>query len=74
MTKLQELRKKKGLSQSQLAKAADVDIRKLQAYEQGLRDINKAQLQTAVALSRALGCNAEDLLEEREETEETTEE
>ena len=64
MSKLQELRKKKGLSQSQLAAAANMSKRTLQHYEQGLRDINKAQLQTAVALANALDCKAEDLLEE----------
>lgn len=64
MSKLQELRKKKGLSQSQLAAAADVPIKTIQKYESGERDINKAQLQTAVALAKALDCKAEDLVEE----------
>ena len=64
MTKLQDLRKKKGLSQSQLAERSGVNVRMVKYYEQGVKDINKAQLLTAVALAKALGCKAEDLVEE----------
>ena len=40
-----------------------VSIRIIQAYEQRMRDINKAQLATIVYLSQALDCDAIDLLE-----------
>ena len=42
--KLQKLRQAAGLSQSQLAEAAGVNVRMYQKYEQGDRDISKAQL------------------------------
>ena len=41
---LQHLRQNSGLSQSQLAKLAGVSVRVYQNYEQGVRDISKAQL------------------------------
>ena len=47
--KLQKLRQAAGLSQSQLAEAAGVNVRMYQKYEQGDRDISKAQLTTPVS-------------------------
>lgn len=64
MTKLQALRKSSGLSQSQLADLSGVNLRSLQYYEQGAKDINKASAQTVFALARALGCAMEDLMED----------
>ncbi len=62
-TNLAKHRKEKGLSQSQLAKAAGVSVRSVQLYEQRKTDINKAQYNHLMALSKALGCKSEDLLE-----------
>lgn len=61
--KLQEIRKANGFSQSQLAKASNVNVRLLQDYEQGRRDINKAEAFTVYKLSKALNCTMEDLIE-----------
>ena len=63
MTNLQRIRLERGLSQSQLAKAANVKLRSIQAYEQKTKDINKAQLQSACTLAKALSIRPEDLLE-----------
>ncbi len=63
MSKLQEARKAKGLSQSKLAETADVSVRVIQHYEQGFRDINTAQVITVYKISKALGTTIEDLLE-----------
>lgn len=63
MTKLKERRQASGLSQSGLAKASGVDVRIIQAYEQGYRDINKAEAFTVYKLAKALGCHIEDILE-----------
>lgn len=63
MTKLQNIRKAKGLSQAQLAVAAEVNVRMLQKYEQGERSINKAEALTVYKLAQVLGCSVEDLLE-----------
>ena len=63
--KIQEIRKARGLSQRQLAEASGVNMRVLQHYEQGFKDINKAAAETVKALADALGVRMEDLLEER---------
>lgn len=63
--KIQEIRKARGLSQRQLAEASGVNVRVLQHYEQGFKDINKAAAETVKALADALGVRMEDLLEER---------
>lgn len=63
--KIQEIRKARGLSQRQLAEASGVNVRVLQHYEQGFKDINKAAAETVKALADALNVRMEDLLEER---------
>lgn len=67
---LKEYRTKSGMSQSQLAEASGVNVRMIQYYEQGVKDINKASGETLYKLSRALGCKMEGLLELRKRTEE----
>ena len=62
-TKLRRIREFRGLSQSELAKASGVGIRAIQTYEQRIKDIDKAQSNTVYKLSRVLGCDVEDLLE-----------
>lgn len=63
ITNLKKARQARGLSQSELAKLADVELRSIQMYEQRRNDINKAQVETLYKLARVLGCNIEDLLE-----------
>lgn len=67
MTNLQRIRLERGLSQSQLAKAANVKLRSIQAYEQKAKDINKLQLQSACKLAKVLSIRPEELLEDDEE-------
>ena len=62
-TRLRERRSNCGLSQSELAKEADVPLRQIQMFEQGQRDINKTSAITLLKLSKALHCKMEDLLE-----------
>lgn len=64
MSKLQELRKKAGYSQSQLAEKSGLNISTLQFYEQGVRDINGMGIKRARDLAQALGVAIEDLLED----------
>lgn len=59
---LKDMREKAGMSQSQLASKADVNVRMIQHYEQGSKDINKAEVMTVYKLSKALGCNMEDIM------------
>lgn len=63
MNKLKEKRMQRKLSQSQLAKASGVSLRMLQKYEQGDRDIKKAQAETVYKLAQALGCTIEELID-----------
>ncbi len=62
-TALQAQRKKSGLTQTQLAEKAKVNLRTLQQYELGAKSINKASFQTVMALCNALGCEVADILE-----------
>ncbi|WP_407398745.1 helix-turn-helix domain-containing protein [Anaerovibrio sp.] len=62
-TRLRARRDNCGLSQSELAKEADVPLRQIQLFEQGQRDINKTSAITLYKLSKALHCQMEDLLE-----------
>ncbi len=61
--KLKSIRESRGLSQNELAKQSGVNVRTIRSYEQRDNEIDKAQAQTLYKLSRVLGCNIEDLLE-----------
>lgn len=62
-TKLGSARTAAGMSQSQLAAAAGVNLRTLQDYEQGRKSINGAAAITVYKLATALGVRMEALLE-----------
>lgn len=64
MSKLKYRRTAAGLTQKQLAEAAGISIRLLQEYEQGRKDLNRAQVQKALALANALGVRVEEILPE----------
>lgn len=59
---LKELRNRTNLTQKELAEKASVSLRMVQKYEQGEKDLNKAQGITLYKLSKALGCRMEDLI------------
>ena len=63
MNKLQSIRFASGKSQSQLSAEAEIPLYTIQKWEQGKRDINKASGESLLKLSKALGCQIEDLLE-----------
>ena len=63
MNKLKEIRTQQGLAQSLLSKEANVSLKTLQAYEQGDRDIKKAQAETVYKLAKALNCKMEELID-----------
>lgn len=60
---LKTIRKQAKLTQQRLAEISGVTLRMNQAYEQGDQDIRKAEAQTVFALSKALGCSPEVVLE-----------
>ena len=62
-SRLQKQRKLLGYSQKELAEKTNVNLRTLQQYETGAKDLAKASFQTVVTLANALGCHAEDLIE-----------
>lgn len=62
-TKLQRQRKRCGYSQKELSEKSGVNLRTLQQYELGTKDINKASVSTVKALAAVLGCQIEDILE-----------
>ena len=60
---LSRLRVAAGISQKELAERSGVNIRVIQGYEQGKRNINKAQFSTIVNLSKVLDCNPLELMD-----------
>lgn len=60
---LKRLRSEAGISQSKLSDLSGVNLQMIQKYEQGVKDINKAQGDTLYKLAQALNCKLEDLLE-----------
>lgn len=64
-SKLQKLRVAKDMSQSDLADISGVPFRRIQYYEQYKGTIDSARLETLCALSAALGCKIEDMLESK---------
>lgn len=65
-TNLKLLRQKVGLSQRELAALSDIPLRTIQQYEQRQKNINKAQAEYLVILSKVLCCEVEALIEKCE--------
>ena len=63
VSSLKTIRKKRKLSQEELAILSGVNVRSIRAYEQGKNDIAKAQGDTLRMLAKALDCSIEELLE-----------
>ena len=64
MTQLKRIRTQKNLSQKELAELSCRNVRMIQHYEQGTKNINNAAVITALALAKALNVNIENILEE----------
>lgn len=61
-SQLKKMRKRVGLTQEELAAAADVSVNSIRAYERGSKDLSKAQFQTVLNLVAVLKCDVSDLL------------
>jgi DNA-binding XRE family transcriptional regulator len=59
---LQQMRLKRGLSQSQLAKKAGVPLSTIKDLEQKRTSLINSRLHTALKLAQALGCDIRDIL------------
>ena len=66
MKKLKEKRIAAGLSQSQLAEKAGVNVRVLQHYEQGTKNFDHARIDILLRYCLALNCKLSDLVENPE--------
>lgn len=63
VTRLKAYRTRLGMSQVELAKKSEIPVRTIQQYEQRQKNINKAQAEYLLRLSKCLYCNMEDLME-----------
>lgn len=66
LSPLQAIRQARGISQSQAADRAGINFRVYQNYEQGVRDINGAKLETVLKICLALGCRLSDIITDEE--------
>jgi len=64
MSNLKRIREERNITQAQLSEKSGVNVRMIQHYEQGVKDINKARATTILKLSDALECKFGDILEE----------
>lgn len=62
-SRLKELRKRAGLTQRALSELSGVPLRTIQQYEQGQKNINKANAEYLVMLSQILFCDVADFME-----------
>ncbi|MBQ4514380.1 MAG: helix-turn-helix transcriptional regulator [Anaerolineaceae bacterium] len=66
MSKLQDVRKSKSISQGTLAELTEMSLSAVTKLEQGQRNINKAELSTLLKLCLALNCRLSDILDDPE--------
>lgn len=64
-SRLKYMREDKGISQVELADKSGVNLRMIQHYEQGFKDINNAKVVTVLSLAEALGCDVYDIINDR---------
>ena len=62
-TRLQKIRKARGLTQKELSELSGVSLRMIQLYEQRQNEINQASGQAINNLARALCCNFYEIME-----------
>lgn len=66
MSKLKTKRMETGMSQSQLAEKANLNVRTLQHYEQQTKIFDHARIDTILRVSLALNCKMEDIIENQD--------
>lgn len=60
---LKKVRKQTGLTQEELANESGVSVNTIRAYERRSKDLNKAQFNIIIRLTKALKCKVSDLME-----------
>lgn len=63
---LKEIREKRQMTQSKLAKECNLSTRTIQNYESGNRNIDNAIIEILIDLSNALNCRVSELLNDKE--------
>ena len=66
MSKLKDVRFKRGLSQNALALASGINTTSIIKYDGGITDINSVKLVTLLKLCNALDCRIEDIVDDAE--------
>lgn len=61
---LKSVREMKEMTQKELAEKSGINIRMIEHYEQGSKNIRKASAETVYHLAKALECDMEDLLDD----------
>ena len=64
-SRLKFFREEKGMTQQELAEKSGVNLRSIQNYEQGFKDINGAKVVTVLSLAEALGCDVYEIINDR---------
>ena len=64
-SRLKYFREQKGMTQAELSEKSGVSLRVIQTFEQGFRDINKAQVVKVLQLAEALECDIYDIINDR---------
>lgn len=62
-SKLQQIRKMRGLTQKELADKCNISVKSIQAYEQGTRKLEKANKNTIFKICEVLNCKISDIIE-----------
>lgn len=60
---LKRKREEKGISQAELSKKSGINLRTIQNYEQGFKNINNGKVISIIALSEALDCSIYDIID-----------
>ena len=64
-SRLKFFREYKGLTQAELAEKSGINVRMIQHYEQGTKDINTASVITVLQLAEALDCDVYEIINDR---------
>lgn len=62
MSNLKKIRELRNLTQAELSEKSGVNIRMIQHYEQGAKDIKKGNVMTVLSLAEALGCDIREII------------
>ena len=65
MSKLQEQRIKKGITQQELSNKTGISKRTIEAYEGKYHNLSGAKLKTLIKFCNTLDCRLEDIVEDR---------